>query len=159
MLIPWQSKRAPLSHLYVNFCWKTCKEKQNWNRKNFQVFSVIKKTVVNIITLSFGYQTACFLRMNCGFKFLHIFEAYDFLLENSLAVCIHLNSHQHYMSVPVCVLFKIHIWTFSLFKGSMHHQRYLLIKNSGSTKDWPSVGSQFLFFWDIVHFHQELNFF
>ena len=70
-----------------------------------------------------------------------------FFLENSLAVYIHLNNHWHYMSVPVCVLFKFHVWTFFLVKGSMHHQSYLLMKNSGSAKkDWPSVGSQFLFF-------------
>ena len=85
--------------------------------------------------------------MNCGFKFLRIFQAYDFFGgENSLAVYIHLNSHWHYMSVPVCVLFKFHVCTFFLVKGSMHHQSSLLMKNSGSTKDWPSVGSQFLFF-------------
>lgn len=78
MLIPWRWKQAPLFHLYVNFCWKTCKEEQNWNRKNFQVLGVTKKTVVSIFTLSLGYPTGCFLRMNYGFKFLHIFQAYDF---------------------------------------------------------------------------------
>lgn len=116
--------------LYFTYMWTSVEKHVKKNKtetKNFQVLGVRKKTSVNIFTLSLGYPTGCFLRMNCGFKFLHIFEAYDFFLENSLAVYIHLNSHQHYMSLPVCVLFKFHIWTFFLVKGDMHHQRYLLI--------------------------------